>query len=289
MKCVSQPLLTVIVPVMNAVSTLGQQLEALVGQEHDGTWEVVVADNGSTDGSPQLAAAWQEKLPALRVIDASGCRGAGATRNSAARAARGDVFAFCDADDVVQPGWVEAYATAAEQHDLAAGSIFHFSDNRVVSPFRGQPSTEASVVLDFLPFADSANLMVVRDAFEAVGGFAEDLDRSGDVDLSWRLQLAGHKLHFEPAAIVAKREKAHLDALWRQEVAWGAADVELYLRFRDHGLPRSSPLTTVRSKVRRVSSQPELARFGNRRRWFAHLAHEWGRVKRSARRRVLFL
>jgi glycosyltransferase involved in cell wall biosynthesis len=276
-------------PVMNAVSTLGQQLEALAGQEHDGPWEVVVADNGSTDGSPQLAAAWQDKLPTLRVIDASGCRGAGATRNTAARAARGEVFAFCDADDVVQPGWVEAYATAAEQHDLAGGPIFHFSDNVVVSPFRGRPSTEASVVLDFLPFADSANLMVVRKAFEAVGGFAEELDRSGDVDLSWRLQLAGHKLHFEPAAIVAKREKAHLDALWRQEVAWGAADVELYLRFRHLGLPRSSLLTTVRSKVRRVSSQPELARLANRRRWFAHLAHEWGRVKRSARRRVLFL
>jgi glycosyltransferase involved in cell wall biosynthesis len=274
---------------MNAVSTLGEQLEALAGQEYDGSWEVVVADNGSTDGSPQLAAVWQDKLPTLRVIDASGCRGAGATRNAAARVARGDVFAFCDADDVVQPGWVEAYATAADEHDLAAGPIFHFSDNRAVSPIRGRPSTEASVVLDFMPFADSANMMVVRKAFESVGGFTEELDRSGDVDLSWRLQLAGHKLYFEPGAIVAKREKAHLDALWRQEVAWGAADVELYLRYRHLGLPRSSPLTTVRSKVRRVSAQPELARLGNRRRWFAHLAHEWGRVKRSARRRVLFL
>ena len=90
----SRPDLSVIVPVLNAVPTLGQQLEALSRQAYDGTWEVVVADNGSTDGSPELAAAWQDKLPALRVIDASDRRGAGATRNAAARVARGDVFAF---------------------------------------------------------------------------------------------------------------------------------------------------------------------------------------------------
>jgi glycosyltransferase involved in cell wall biosynthesis len=288
-KRVSPPVLSVIVPVLNAVATLGQQLEALARQGHDGPWEVVVADNGSTDGSPALAAAWQDKLPALRVIDASGCAGVGATRNAAARVARGDAFAFCDADDVVQPGWVEAHADASRLHDLVAGAIFHFSDKGPVAPFRRRPSTEASVVLDFLPFADSSNLMVARKAFEAVGGFSEDLDRSADVDLSWRLQLAGHALHFEPAAIVAKREKAQLRELWRQEVAWGAADVELYLRFRDHGLPPSSPLTTVRSKVRRVSSQPELAGFENRRRWIAQVAHEWGRAKRSAQLRVLYL
>jgi glycosyltransferase involved in cell wall biosynthesis len=286
---VSPPVLSVIVPVLNAASTLGQQLEALARQEHDEAWEVVVADNGSTDGSPELAAAWQDKLPALQIVDASARRGAGATRNAAARAARADAFAFCDADDIVQPGWLAAYAAASRGHDLAAGAIFHFAENGSVAPFRRRPSTKASVVLGFLPFADSSNLMVAREAFEAVGGFAEDLDRSGDVDLSWRLQLAGYKLHFEPAAVVAKREKARIDDLWRQEVAWGAADVELYLRFRDHGLRRSSPLTTVRSKVRQVSSHPELARFDNRRRWIANLAHEWGRAKRSARRRVLFL
>ena len=289
MKHVNPPVLSVIVPVRNAVATLGEQLEALARQGHDGAWEVVVADNGSTDGSPELAASWQDKLPALRVIDASGCPGVGATRNAAARVARGDVFAFCDADDVVQPGWVAAHAAASGLHDLAAGAIFHFSEKGPVAPFRRRPSTKASVVLDFLPFADSANMMVARKAFEAVGGFSDDLDRSGDVDLSWRLQLAGHTLHFEPAAIVAKREKAHLSELWRQEVAWGAADVELYLRFRDQGLPRSSPLTTVRSKVRRVSSRPELAGFENRRRWIAQLAHEWGRAKRSARLRVVYL
>ena len=229
----SQPVLSVIVPVLNAASTLGQQLEALARQEHDGAWEVVVADNGSTDGSPRAGgdvAGQAAGAAGHRRLRLSRCR-CDPQRGCPCRA-RGDVFAFCDADDVVQPGWVDAYATAAEQHDLAAGAIFHFSDKGPVAPFRREPSTDASVVLDFLPFADAANLMVVREAFEAVGGFSEDLERSGDVDLSWRLQLAGYKLHFEPGAIVAKRDKAHLEDLWRQEVSWGAADVELYLRFR---------------------------------------------------------
>jgi GT2 family glycosyltransferase len=151
------------------------------------------------------------------------------------------------------------------------------------------PSRTASVVLDFLPFADAANALVSRAAFDAAGGFAEDMPRSADVDLSWRLQLAGHPLHFEPRAIVAKRDRPRLADVWRQEEGWGAADVELYLRFRDHGLPRSSPLGTARSLVHRVVTRPEVRRPDNRWRWVAHVAHEWGRVKRSAARRVVYL
>jgi hypothetical protein len=65
--------------------------------------------------------------------------------------------------------------------------------------------------------------------------------------------------------------------------------VELYVRFRDHGLPRSSPLATARALAHRARARPELTRPRNRRRWLAHVAHEWGRVKRSAARRVVYL
>jgi cellulose synthase/poly-beta-1,6-N-acetylglucosamine synthase-like glycosyltransferase len=52
------PTVSVVIPVLNGAATLGRQLEALAGQTYDQPWEIVVADNGSTDGTVELVEAW---------------------------------------------------------------------------------------------------------------------------------------------------------------------------------------------------------------------------------------
>ena len=66
---------TVVIPAFNVAPTIEDQLAALAEQRFDGSWEVVVADNGSTDETRAVAARWAEKLPSLRVVDASQRRG----------------------------------------------------------------------------------------------------------------------------------------------------------------------------------------------------------------------
>ena len=83
-----------------------------------------MVDNGSTDDSAKVAAAWSDRIPGLRVLDASSVKGSAAARNLAASQATGDKLAFCDHDDVVQPGWVAAMAGALDAHDLVAGHAF---------------------------------------------------------------------------------------------------------------------------------------------------------------------
>ena len=61
--------------------------------------------------------------------------------------------------------------------------------------------------LGFLPAGLGANLAVRREAFEAVGGFAEELLIGEDIDLCWRLQLEGYRFVIEFGAVVAKRER----------------------------------------------------------------------------------
>ena len=90
----------------------------------------------------------------------------------------------------------------------------------------------------YLPYGLGCNLGVSRRAFDAVDGFDETIMSANDLDLCWRLQLAGHPLHVESAAVVAKRGRLVCGAIWRQHFTYGLDDPKLYRRFRAHGMPR---------------------------------------------------
>src|SRR5215204_6439039 len=89
--------IAVVIPSFNAAATLPAQLAALAGQRYEGELEVLVSDNGSTDGTLDVVRGWQDRLP-VRVVDASDRRGAGHARNVGAAAASMDLIAYCDAD-----------------------------------------------------------------------------------------------------------------------------------------------------------------------------------------------
>src|SRR6266516_649107 len=114
----SPRLISVIVPVLDAAEHLPQQLEALAGQDYPGPWEAVIADNGSTDGSVELALRRLGDLPGGRLVRAERARSASHARNAGAAEARGDFLAFCDADDVAHCEWLTELAAAARQGDL---------------------------------------------------------------------------------------------------------------------------------------------------------------------------
>ena len=63
------PALSVVIPCLNGAATLGVQLAALARQEWSEPWEVLLADNGSTDGSAELALGYRDRLPGVRVVD----------------------------------------------------------------------------------------------------------------------------------------------------------------------------------------------------------------------------
>src|SRR4030067_522850 len=112
--------LSVIIPTLNGADTIGAQLEALGHQELQDGWEVIIADNGSADRTPEGVAAYASRLPGLRVIKASGASGAAHARNTGAKHAVGDALLFCDDDDEVGEGWLAAMGRALLQHRFVA-------------------------------------------------------------------------------------------------------------------------------------------------------------------------
>src|SRR5436190_3460192 len=228
---------SVVMPARNARRTLGAQLEALRGQDYPGPWELVVADNGSTDGTADLASDWPRTLP-IRVVDASARRGASFARNRGWRSARGDLIAFCDADDVVSPRWLSRLTEAAQENDLVGGP-YEFSRLNAV---QGQPWWDGAslpVKMSFLPYIVGGNLAVWADVLTALGGFNEAYTGAEDVELSWRAQLSSLRLGFAPDAVVHCRYRTRWADNAFKAYRIGYQKPHLYRDFRAHGVRRS--------------------------------------------------
>jgi GT2 family glycosyltransferase len=279
-------LLSIVIPARDAASTIATQLAAIAAQPVPPGVEVIVADNGSTDRTVAIAEAWTESLP-VRIVDASARPGAAAARNIGAAAAAGSLIVFVDSDDVVMPGWLDAWTAHEPGPAIAGGPVIFFS---------GEPPTEVGPVprwltvhMGFLPYALGANLGVWRTAFERVGGFDESWAVGEDVELSWRLLLAGERIGYVPGAVVAKRDASTVGAVLRQHYRYGAADPLLYRAFRDQGLPRPSARATLRSYAGVVARLPLLGGAEQRRRWSHQAGRRAGRIAGSIRARVTYL
>jgi glycosyltransferase involved in cell wall biosynthesis len=270
--------------VLNAAETLEQQLEFLVHQDYVGAWEIIVSDNGSTDGSAEIARGWSDRLPDLRVIDAQSHTGISHARNAAIAVARGDFLTFSDADDNVTPGWLSALADAARDADMVGGWDVSLNDeDNKIAPAGLQR------LLDFLPYAVGNNCGVWATILEAVGGWNEEYRRSNDVELSWRVQSRGYTLGFAKDAIVQKRCRATGRELVTQFYGWGYADAQLYRDFRDQGVARSSVRTGLVRCIHLIVHFPDVLRAGTRRgEWLKEAAHQWGRIRGSLNQRVLY-
>ncbi len=110
----SPGMISVIVPVYNMMHTLPAAIDSILAQTYT-HWELVIVDDGSTDGSGALADAYMERDARILVLHQENA-GVSAGRNTAMRAACGEWIAFLDADDVYLP---ESFAQMIEQSENA--------------------------------------------------------------------------------------------------------------------------------------------------------------------------
>jgi glycosyltransferase involved in cell wall biosynthesis len=285
-------LVSVIIPARDCEDVLPQQLDALSRQTYVGAWEVIVADNGSRDRTTDVARTWAGRLPALSVYDASVRPGANLARNVAARAARGDFLAFCDADDVAADGWLEGLVQAAARFDIVGGwcDDTALNDPKTRSWRLAHSHDGLPVALGFLPYAISANLGVWASVHGAIGGWNDGYVGGDEVDFCWRAQLAGFTIGFAPEAVMHYRHRSGLRALARQLTIYGMAEPRLYRDFRHQGVPRKRLRGSVRNWLWVAAHLPYLLASVERRGiWVRRAAFGWGRLRGSVRYRVVCL
>lgn len=234
-----QPRVSVVIAARNAGLTIGKCLTALQGQKYP-PYEILVMDDESSDDTGGIARAFD----GVRVIDLK-WGGAARARNVGVRAARGEIVAFTDADCVPHPDWLRELVRCFEDPDAAGAGGDQVSPadetpfgRRVQDFFKTIgfmtdyiPSGASSGGIRETRHNPSCNSAYRKSVFEAVGGFSEDQFPGEDFELDLKLRRLGHKLVYNPAAVVGHYRPGSLSALASMMRRYGAGERRLVRKY----------------------------------------------------------
>ncbi|MFC2968277.1 glycosyltransferase [Acidimangrovimonas pyrenivorans] len=238
----SPPRVSVIVPLYNDADTIAATLDALDAQSGAPDFEVIVVDDGSTDGGDSIAAG---RAQVIRQRNA----GPAAARNAGAARARGALLLFLDADCTPPANWVAALAGAIDGtgFDAVMGTLRAANDGvvprlvqlEIEDRYRGMSAAKEGV--DFIA---APSCGVVRSAFQALGGFDAGLRQAEDVDLAYRLASRGHRIAFVETAPVAHAHQRSWGQFIATKYRRAVGRLEVYGRHphkrrHDHWTPMS--------------------------------------------------
>lgn len=196
------PVVSVIIPVYNDASRLELCLDALAAQTFPrDRYEVIVVDNGSTDGTPDVAG----RRP-VTLLNENEVQSSYAARNRGIDNASGAVFAFTDSDCVPDPAWIEhgIHAMEGAPADLVGGRVrFAFSEHPTGAElFDSISNMQNEINIRERNVAKTANLFVRSEVFDDVGRFPGRVTSGGDVSWTGRATGAGHRLVYADDAVV---------------------------------------------------------------------------------------
>ncbi|MBM4402076.1 MAG: glycosyltransferase [Candidatus Cloacimonetes bacterium] len=233
-------MLSVITPCFNAEKYISACLESILSSNFQG-FEVIIVDDGSTDNSRQILQGYQNHPP-IKVFYLEQNQGPAKARNIGAKNANGKYLFFLDVDTKIEKECLKVIVEKLEQNenigaiqgnlilntlndlsylsDLTTETAGHFLtffgfpyEVKADNTLGNNPPFNASFCEERVIFgARSAALAIRKELFEKIGGFDEDYFIYGeDTDLSWRVWLAGFKVHFLPQAKVYHFGKSSLN------------------------------------------------------------------------------
>ncbi|WP_231250917.1 glycosyltransferase family 2 protein [Nocardioides furvisabuli] len=277
---------TVVIPTYNAAHVIGEQLSALSAQVEAPEFEVVVADNGSTDDLADVVGSWSDRLPRLRRVDASRGRGVSVARNIGIEAAVTDVVLVCDADDRVSPGWVAAMTSALAEHPLVSGPVetTALSGRSATWVPIEQRTTGLFETWEGRTYGIGCNLGLRREVWEAVGGFDENYPAGAEeIDFAWRAWDLGYRFTYVPDALLHYRIRTDLRGVLRQQYNSGRGTATLYAKFRPaEVVPKSVP-RRIRHELLLLKQFPWRGSADQRRMWLTLVAFEAGKLVEARR------
>lgn len=200
----SEPRISVIVPAFNARDAIADCLAAIRAQERlePGELELIVVDDGSTDGSAEAASGLADK-----IIGLESNRGAAAARNRGAVEARGNLLVFVDADVYLEPNAISLFKRMFEERPAISAAVGRYSErpaapgmvNFYHNAFTRFHHDLSPPEIDWFWGALSA---VKKEAFERAGGFDERYQGASaeDMEFGCALVRAGFRIVYFPPA-----------------------------------------------------------------------------------------
>jgi glycosyltransferase involved in cell wall biosynthesis len=189
---------SVIIPTYNRLPILQKCLAAMEQQQFAPPYEVLVIDDGSTDGTVEFLQSYSEQFPHVRLLEQEH-GGAAAARNMGIENAQGETIVFIDSDLVVTPVFLAAHAEALAGHEQA------FTYGRVINTCNfDQPTSEPFKVTDMSrAYFATGNVAIARHWLLEAGSFDTSFRQYGweDLELGVRLKKLGLRLISCPQAV----------------------------------------------------------------------------------------
>jgi O-antigen biosynthesis protein len=226
------PKISVVVCSYNGSATIRDCLDGLLELDYP-NFEVIVVNDGSTDGTGEIA-----KEYGFKVITTEN-RGLSSARNTGMKAATGEIIAYTDDDASPDPHWLTYLASTfmtTNYVGVGGPNIAPPGDGEIADCVANAPGGPVHVLLtdteaEHIP---GCNCAFRKDALEAIGGFDPRFRVAGDdVDVCWRLQQNGGTLGFNPAAVVWHHRRNSLKAYWKQQIGYGKAEAMLERKHPD--------------------------------------------------------
>ena len=238
------PDVSVVIPTYNRITMLQEALKSIFEQTFEGTVEIVVVDDNSQDGTPQII---REQYPDIHLIACAENGGPSAARNKGIKAAQGRYIAFLDSDDLWEADYLKSQIdTLTEQETsdtdhFAVSDIWLWDTEQDLRHHRpqGMHSDYTSLLHHLLAagsFIHTPSAAVFpRKAFEQVGVFDESLRFGEDTDLYIRLLLKGYQPIFTHRTLAIRRKH-------NQGQAIEAKNIDLRIQNRINTLKKYYPL-----------------------------------------------
>lgn len=229
----SNRLVSVVIPCLNAVGTIERLVESLLSQQlpEGSEMEIVAVDNGSTDGTLELL----RHLPVRAVEETK--RGPAAARNAGVRAARGEIIVFLDADmRAAHNRLIAEHLRTLDGHSdagISGGAITHDPEQKSILAFAenatGLYNWHNRLPARELTFQSAGNQAFRRALFDKLGPWDESLLYLEDFEWSQRVVGSGRKIYFNPAAGAYITGRESFSAIMRKFYSWGLNIREVYL------------------------------------------------------------
>lgn len=195
--------ISIVIPAYNSEKTLEQCLIALFGQTYpQDLYEVIVVDDGSTDSTAKLL----EALPVQYIYQPN--QGPATARNRGAAAAVGEIILFTDADCVPDANWAAEMVRPFDDPEvMAVKGAYRNRQKSIVARFAQIEFEERFEMLkkvESIDMIDTYSAGFRREVFKELGGFDTSFPcaNNEDTELSYRMSKLGHKMVFNPEAVV---------------------------------------------------------------------------------------
>jgi len=185
-----KPVVSIIIPALNEEGRIEKCLSSINDLDApEGIFEIILIDNGSSDRTGEIAKGLGAQVYSITTGTISRLRNYGALK------AKGEIFAFVDADCVVSKDWLKYALKELENESVGAtGSNYQVPDQSTwVSKAWGFNMRELKDRGE-TNWIQSGNLIIKRDVFNLVGGFDEHLSVCEDSDICYRIKDEGYKI-----------------------------------------------------------------------------------------------